>query len=102
MKKTSLKQRLASIADAIDCGELDYAQGSLANLIRELTPPTPTEAQLDKILSAMNAGNDSAAAIKAATGIKTSVIYPARYILLSRGLIIQYSNGRAAPRWGVE
>ena len=100
MKKTSLRQRLASIADAVDARDLDYASGELANLIRELAPPVPTESELARVLEAMNSGNDSAASIKAATGLSTRIIYPARYVLLSRGLIIQYSNGLASPRWG--
>ena len=100
--KPTLRQQLASIADAIDCGELDYAQGELANLIRELTPPVPTMKQQDAVLNAMRAGHHSAAAIKLETGIKTSIIYPARYLLHSRGLIIKYDNGLAAARWGCE
>ena len=102
MKKTSLRQRLASIADSVDGGDLDYASGELSNLIRELTPPVPTMKQQDCILQAMRAGHQSAAAIKLETGIKTSIIYPARYLLHSRGLIIKYDNGLAAARWGCE
>ena len=102
MKRTGLRERLCGIADAIDSGDLEYAQGDLANIIRELAPPVPTMKQQDAVLNAMRAGHHSAAAIKAATGIKTSIIYPARYLLHSRGLIIKYDNGLAAARWGCE
>ena len=80
----------------------DFAIGKLTELIKKLRPPEPTREQQDRVLAAMQAGNHSAAAIKAATGLPPSIIYPSRYLLWNRGLITQYANGNAAPRWTVE
>ena len=80
----------------------DFAIGKLTELIKKLRPPEPTREQQDRVLAAMQAGRNSAAAIKAATGLPPSIIYPSRYLLWNRGLITQYGNGNGSPRWGVE
>ena len=105
MRHSQITPILSDCILAIEEGGLDnreFAIGKLSELIRQLRPPEPTREQQDQVLASMINGHHSAAAIKAATGLPPSIIYPSRYLLWNRGLITQYGNGNGAPRWGVE